>query len=94
MDNILITIEDWNHKDKEVPLFQLIQWKYALSLEIKGLKHSKGSVFIHVCDWFNVPKDHRDGQIVNVYDLICAWIDDVKDQLRDIEGKPAKKVVH
>ncbi len=32
----------------EVPIFQLMQWKYGLKLEIQGLKHSRGSVYAHV----------------------------------------------
>lgn len=32
----------------EVPIFQLMQWKYGLRLEIQGLKMSRGSVYAHV----------------------------------------------
>lgn len=32
----------------DVPIFQLLQWKYALKLEIAGLRHSHGSVYAHV----------------------------------------------
>lgn len=31
-----------------VPPFQLMQWKHALHLELKGMKMSRGSVYAHV----------------------------------------------
>lgn len=30
-----------------IPSFQLLQWKYAIKLEAKGLKNSRGSVTAH-----------------------------------------------
>lgn len=32
----------------DIPVFQLLQWKYAIKLEAKGLRHSSGrSVYKH-----------------------------------------------
>ena len=33
---------------RDIPPFQLMQWKHALHLEIKGLKNSRRSVYAHV----------------------------------------------
>lgn len=30
---------------KTIPSFQLMQWKHALHLELKGMKNSRGSVY-------------------------------------------------
>ena len=35
-------------EEQIVPMFQLLQWKYALKLEILGIRHSRGSVYAHV----------------------------------------------
>lgn len=39
-----VGIEDYNEQVVEVNLFQLVQWKHALHLELQGMKHSQGSV--------------------------------------------------
>lgn len=36
------------HTHVNPELFHLLQLKYALALEIKGLKHSRGSVYAYV----------------------------------------------
>lgn len=35
-------------KAKEIPPYQLMQWKHALHLEVMGMKNSRGSVYAHV----------------------------------------------
>jgi hypothetical protein len=49
---------DLKPKGCEVPIFQLLQWKYALRIETKtGLHHSKGNVRLHVCRKLGLPLD-------------------------------------
>lgn len=43
-----ITVAMVLYKPDEIRMFQLLQWKYALKLEIKGMRHSQGSVYAHV----------------------------------------------
>jgi hypothetical protein len=43
-----VAIHDFNGATVQLPLFQLLQFKHALLLEAKGLKHSRGSVATHV----------------------------------------------
>ena len=43
-----MTTNDPAQLARAIPPFQLMQWKHALHLEIKGIKHSRGSVYAHV----------------------------------------------
>jgi hypothetical protein len=52
-----------------VRMFNLLQLKYALSLEMKGLKHSQGSVYAHVKRMFGFK-----GNKSAVYELLCTRI--------------------
>lgn len=49
-----------------VEAFHLLQLKYALKLEIKGLKHSQGSVYAYIKNRFNLK-----GNKQRVYDQFC-----------------------
>jgi hypothetical protein len=50
----IVRIEDANGDHIEVPMFQLLQWKHSLHLELKGLKNSRGSVYRHLLGKLNV----------------------------------------
>jgi hypothetical protein len=43
----------------KIPLRQIIHWKAACKLELKGMKHSRGSVFPYVFGAFEIPLDLR-----------------------------------
>ncbi len=50
----------YNFRDEiiEVSYFQLLQWRGAISLESKGLKHSRGSVTAHVRRKLSAPRNY------------------------------------
>ena len=48
MQNFEVNIEDANEKLVKTNMFQLLQWKHALALEMKGLTNSRGSVYAHL----------------------------------------------
>ena len=52
-----------------IEMFRLLQMKSALALEIKGLKHSRGSVYALVKKEFNLK-----GNKQKVYDQLCNII--------------------
>lgn len=57
MQNFKVQIWDGNDELVEVYMFNLLQWKHAMKLEIeKGLKMSKGSVVSHVRKVLSAPK--------------------------------------
>lgn len=70
----------YNFKDEviEVPWFQLLQWKYAIHLEMQGLRHSRGSVTAHVRRKLSAPNNYQREQI---YNHLSDSIDSIKEQL-------------
>ena len=52
-----------------IEMFRLLQMKSAIALEIKGLKHSRGSVYALVKKEFNLK-----GNKQKVYDQLCNII--------------------
>ena len=50
----------YNFRDEiiEVSYFQLLKWRGAISLESKGLKHSRGSVTAHVRRKLSAPRNY------------------------------------
>jgi hypothetical protein len=77
-----VQIYDFNDNLIVVPWFQLLQWKYAISLEMQGLKHSRGSVTAHVRRKLNAPSRYAQQDI---YNHIAACVDDLKAQLDGTE---------
>lgn len=47
-------------------LFNLLQLKYAMKLEMRGLRHSKGSVYAHVKRRFGLKGNRQ-----KVYEAFC-----------------------
>ncbi len=82
MSNVLaatrVQISNWNNELVEVPLFQLIQWKHAISLEMKGLRHSRGSVAAHVRKILSAPRSFKKEDL---HSFLTEVIDDVNMQL-------------
>ena len=74
-----VRIFDFNDHLITVPMFQLLQWKYAIGLEMKGLKHSRGSVTAHVRRKLSAPRSYKREQI---HDHLEASIKDIQSQLK------------
>ena len=60
--------------ESTIPIFQLMQWKYALQLEMKGMKHSKGSVYAQVKKTLGFS-----GSKLKVYQQLVEFIEDAKE---------------
>ena len=63
---------------QQITIFQLLQWKYGLQLELKGLKNSRGSIYAHVKRTFGW-KGNRE----KIYEKLCNIVDNLsKEDLR------------
>ncbi len=76
--DIEVNMWDFNDKLVAVPMFQLLQFKHALRLESKGLKHSRGSVTAHVRRLLSAPKSYPRAALLG---HITRTINDVNKQL-------------
>jgi hypothetical protein len=77
--NVRVAVNDYNNEPVEVPLFQLLQWRAAIKLEAKGMKHSSGrSVTAHVRRTLSIPRSMPREDIVA---FLAAVIEDVRGQL-------------
>ena len=55
---------------KDIDLYRMLAQKHALSLEIKGLKLSRGSIYAMIKKEYNLK-----GSKVRVYEQFCTLID-------------------
>jgi hypothetical protein len=79
MDGMMkVVIWDFNDNEVEVPMFQLLQFRHSLHLEMKGLKHSRGSVAAHVRRLLGCPKRYP---IELLSQHIDSSVEDIQDQL-------------
>lgn len=73
-----------NNVERHVPIFQLIQWKHAIGLEIKGLRHSRGNVCANVKSLFGIhPQEKRHvvlDAIVDVLEQLEARIENNENE--------------
>ena len=70
-----VNIYDFNDELVSVERFQLLQWKHAIGLEMKGLTHSRGSVTAHVRKLLKAPNSYQREQLFN----------HLSDSLKDID---------
>jgi len=57
LENFNVNILDWNNEEVEVPIFSLLQWKYALRLECRGMRLSgRTSVYSMLRKKLKAPK--------------------------------------
>jgi hypothetical protein len=78
----LIGIHAYDNSIVDVPLFTLLQWRSALKLEARGMKHSRGSVAAHVRKFLKVPKKrYRDWGAQALCNYLQRCIDDIDEQL-------------
>ena len=57
----------------DVPIFQLLQWKYAIKLEKLGLRHSSGrSVRAHACRTLGLKPRMAAESVIGQIDAILA----------------------
>ena len=59
--------------EKHVTIFQLLQWKYGLQLEMKGMKNSRGSIYAHVKRTFGWKGNRQ-----KIYDKLVKVLDDIE----------------
>ena len=59
--------------EKTVPLFQLIQWKHALKLEMFGMKSRGGSVYARIKKTFGWKGNRQ-----KIYDKLVKILDDIE----------------
>lgn len=74
-----VKIFDFNNELIEVPYFQLLQWRGAISLESKGLKHSRGSVTAYVRRKLSAPRNFPRKDLLQ---YLSASIESIKDQMK------------
>ncbi len=74
-----MNVRIYNFEDEliVVPWFQLLQWKHSISLEMKGLRNSRGSVTAHVKRKLKAPKSYKRQDL---YDHLHATVEDIKAQ--------------
>ena len=77
MQNFEVNIEDANEKLIKTNMFQLLQWKHALALEMKGLTNSRGSVYAHLCKKLSAPNFGLE----NMHNYICTCIENINEQI-------------
>lgn len=73
-----VQIEDYNELPVVTTPFQLLQWKHALALEMKGMKMSKGSVYSHLRSKLSAPKSFT---IEQMHHYISTCLEDINEQL-------------
>lgn len=57
----------------DVPVFQLLQWKYAIKLEALGMRHSSGrSVRAHACRMLGLRPRTRADHVVKAIEAILV----------------------
>lgn len=79
MHNMIVGIYDANDEIKELPLFQLLQWKYAIKIEMQtGMKMKGGrSVATHVRRFLSAPRY----PIKDLYNHIATSLASINEQL-------------
>jgi len=81
-----VNVWDYNENLIQVPMFKLLQWRGALKLEAKGMKHSKGSVTKEVRKKLSVPDSDKSWDSESLAGYIGQTIDDVNEQLGASHG--------
>ena len=76
-----VQIYDFKDELVELPVFQLLQWKHAIGLEMKGLKNSRGSVTAHVRRKLSAPKNYPRKEI---HKHLSDSLDDINKQLQEM----------
>jgi len=71
---ITVNVSDWNDEAVPVPMFQLLQWKAAIKLEILGMSHSRGSVAAHVREVLSAPSTYSNEDLLAYLSSVVADI--------------------
>ena len=82
MINMNCQIHDHQGELITVPLFQLLQWKHAIGLEMKGLKMSRGSVTAHVRKRLSAPRSYKRADL---HKHLCDSLDSINEQLGTVQ---------
>lgn len=75
-----VRIYDFKNELVTVPLFQLLQWKHAIGLEMKGLKMSRGSVTAHVRKRLSAPRSYKREDI---HKHLVDSLDSIQKQMKE-----------
>lgn len=79
MQNFEVQILDWNDKPVKFNMFNLLQLKHALALEMKGLKMSGNrSTHAHLRKLLSAPKNFK---IEQMHQYISDCIDNINEQI-------------
>ena len=78
MINMNCRIYDHQGELITVPVFQLLQWKHAIGLEMKGLKMSRGSVTAHVRKRLSAPRSYKRADL---HKHLCDSLDSINEQI-------------
>ena len=81
-----VNVWDYNEQLVEIPMFQLLQWRGALKLEARGMKHSKGNVTKLVREKLSIPESDQQWTAETLAEYIGQTIDDIKQQLGVSDG--------
>lgn len=80
MNNLDVQIYDYKGELVTVPRFQLLQWKHAIGLEMKGLKMSRGSVTAHVRKRLSAPRSYTRADL---HKHISDSLDSIEKQIKE-----------
>jgi hypothetical protein len=75
-----VQIYDFKNELVTVPMFQLLQWKHAIGLEMQGLKYSRGSVTAHVRKKLSAPRSYKRADL---HKHLVDSIDDINKQMKE-----------
>lgn len=82
--------------NRTASVLQLIQWKHAIKLEAKGLKHSSGhSIRKHACTVLGLPLRTPAAKVVEVLEAVLAEVQgkaDLTDTVTFGEGDATVEV--
>ena len=79
-----IRVHTWDGSTVTIPLFRLIQWKHALTLEAAGMRHSQGDVTALLRRTLNTPTRYPRADLIA---YLAATLDDVHDQMMHEGGE-------
>lgn len=78
MQNFEVQISGFNGQPVKFNMFNLLQYKHALSLEMKGLQLSRGKASTHLKKLLGCPRSYK---VADLHKYVCDCIDDINKQL-------------
>lgn len=78
MQNFNVELSGYNGQPVVFNMFNLLQLKHALALEMKGLKLSRGKASTHLKKLLGCPRNYP---VADLHQFICESIDNINEQL-------------